>query len=278
MELHITMVVLCAAIFHATWNSLIKGGKDTLLDSMLLSSVWLIISITAFPFLPLPHENSWPFLGVSVFVHVSYLFLLANSYHNGELSRVYPIIRGLPPLIVSLVGFFILKEDMSIYGWLGVFAISIGILTLEIGNKTPSHKVLILSLATASMIATYTVIDGIGARLSGNSTSFLMWQSLFQAIIFITLVSLIRNKKRCLAHARMHWQRGVIGGILSIAAYGIVLWAMTQAPIAYVSALRETSVLFASIIAVLFLSEPLKTSRIVSAILIISGIVIMKIF
>ena len=271
------MAVLLAALFHASWNSLIKGGKDTLLDSMLISSVWVVICIIAFPFLPLPDASSWPYIAVSVIIHVSYFFLLARCYHTGELSRVYPIVRGLPPLIVAVISFLILKEDMSFEGWLGVTTISAGILVLEIGNKTPSYHVLLLSVITAILIAAYTVIDGLGARLSGNSTSFLAWQALFQSIIFTGLVSTIRSKKQCFNHAKKYWKRGIIGGVLSISAYAIVLWAITKAPIAYVSALRETSVLFASIIAILFLSEPLKTSRIVSAMLIVAGIVVMKI-
>lgn len=277
MELHVSIAVLLAALFHASWNSLIKGGKDTLLDSMLISSIWIIICILAIPFLPLPDVSSWPYIAISVIIHVSYFFLLATCYHTGELSRVYPIIRGLPPLIVSIVGFLILKENMSHAGWIGVATISAGILTLEINNKTPSYHVLLLSVITAILIATYTIIDGLGARLSGNSTSFLAWQALFQSVIFTVIVSIIRSKKQCINHAKQYWKRGTIGGILSLSAYAIVLWAMTKAPIAYVSALRETSVLFASIIAILFLSEPFKINRIISAILIIAGITIMKI-
>lgn len=277
MELHITLAVLCAALFHATWNSLIKGGKDPLLNSMMISATQLFVCIIAIGFLPLPHPDSWPFIIITTIIHVSYLFLLAKSYHAGELSRVYPIVRGLPPLIVSVVIFLILDEDMSFYGWLGIGVISCGILTLEIGNKIPSRKVLFLSVATAIMIATYTVIDGIGARLSGNSTSFLIWFVLFQSIIYTALVIMMKSRKQCAVYVLRYWKRGIIGGVLSISAYGIALWAVTKAPIAYVAALRETSVLFASIIAIVFLSEPLRISRIVSAILIVSGIIIMKI-
>lgn len=277
MGLNIILLVLCAALSHAIWNSLIKGGKKPLLDSMIISVVWIFMCIVILPFLPFPSPESRPFMIVTTFVHVGYFFLLAKSYETGEFSKVYPIVRGLPPLIVAVMSFLILGENIGFYGWLGVVTISCGILTLEIGNKTPSQKTLMLSFATAAMIASYTVIDAIGARLSGNSTSFLLWFSLFQSIIFTTLVIILKGKKQCIDHALQYWRRGVIGGLLSITAYSIVLWAMTKAPIAQISALRETSVLFGSIVAIIFLSEPLKISRIISTIMIISGIVIIKI-
>lgn len=277
MELHVTLAVLCAALCHATWNALIKGGKAPLFDSMLISTVWIFICIVAFPFLPAPHPDSWPFIAMSVVVHVSYFFLLAMSYHHGELSQVYPIIRGLPPLMVLVVSFLVLKDDISVYGWLGIAAISISILTLEIGNKISSRRVLFLSIATAIMITAYTVIDGVGARLSGNSTSYLSWLAFSQSIIFVSLVAIVKSRKQCIDYACKYWKRGMVGGILSILAYAVVLWAMTQAPIPYVSALRETSVLFASAIAVLFLSESFRMSRMISAIFIVSGVILLKI-
>ena len=277
MELHIILIVLTAALLHASWNSMIKGGKNPLLDSMMISLVWIVISVIIIPLLPFPDPKSWPLIIVTVLIHVGYFFLLAKSYHKGEFSRVYPIVRGLPPLIVSIASFLILGENMSFYGWLGIAAISCGILTLEIGSKISSPRVFFLSLATAIMIAAYTFIDGVGARVSGNSTSFLMWLSLFQSIIFITLVVAINGKKQCLNHALNHWKKGIFSGLISISAYSIVLWAMTKAPIAQVSAIRETSVLFGSIIAITFLSEPLRISRIISAIMITIGIVMVKI-
>ncbi len=276
MELYVTIAIIFAAIFHATWNGLMKGGKDPLLDSMVISIVWLVIAVISIPFLPLPHPSSWAYIAVSSIIHIVYFFLLAKSYDTGELSRVYPIIRGLPPLIIAVVSFVFLNEGISFWGWAGIIVISLGILALEFGNKTPSKKVLLLSVATAIMVASYTIIDGLGARLSGNSISFLLWFASLQGIIYTILVVAIRGKQRSITHVKLYWRRGAIGGVLSLFGYGIILWAMTKAPIAYVSALRETSVLFASIIAVVFLAEPLKKSRIISAILIVSGIILMR--
>ena len=133
MQLHIVIAVLISAFFHAGWNSLIKGGKDTLLDSMLISVVWVVICVLAFPFLPLPDASSWLYIAVRVVIHVSYFLLLSKCYQTGELSRVYPIIRDLPPMIVALISFFILKEDMSSWGWVGVVTISAGIAIMNIG-------------------------------------------------------------------------------------------------------------------------------------------------
>lgn len=276
MELYVTIAIIFAAIFHASWNALMKGGKDPLLDSMVISLVCLAVAVIAIPFLPLPHPSSWGYIAVSIFIHIAYFLLLAKSYDTGELSQVYPIIRGLPPLIIAVVSLAFLNESISLWGWLGIIVISLGILVLEFGNKTPSAKVLLLSVGTALMVASYTIIDGLGARLSGNFLSFLLWFTLLQAIIYTVLVVAIKGRERSIGHVKLYWRRGTIGGLLSLFGYGIILWAMTKAPIAYVSALRETSVLFAGIIAVVFLAEPLKVSRIISAIMIVCGIILMR--
>lgn len=276
MEIEITLIILAAAFLHALWNSLIKGGKDPLLDGMIISVVWLAICIIAIPFLPIPNPKSWLFAIATIPIHVAYFFLLAKSYEVGDLSRVYPIVRGVPPLIVAIVSYIAIDENLGFYGWLGVILISFGILTLEFGTKQPSSKAFILSILTAIMIAAYTIIDALGARLSGHSTSFLLWFSLFQSIIFIIIVSCIKGVKICKLHIKRHWKRGIAGGIISIISYSIILWAMTKAPIANVSALRETSVLFALIISIFFLSEKLKKSAIFSIIFILTGIIAIK--
>ncbi len=272
MPISVIAIVLIAALFHATWNALIKSGKDPLLESMLISAAWIIICLALIPILPLPDSSSWPYALVTIFIHVSYFLLLSKSYSMGDFGAVYPIVRGLPPLIVTLVSVLIINEPLSFTGVLGVLLIGAGVLALEAGNKRQSNKLILFALATAVMIAAYTVVDALGARLSGNSTSFFVWFTLFQSIIYIGVVLHRRGREQCITHIKKKWKHGFIGGLMSFSAYAIVLWAMTQAPIPYVSALRETSVLFASAIAIIFLSEPVRKSRIISAILIFAGI------
>jgi len=272
MPLSVIIIVLIAALFHATWNALIKSGKDPLLESMLISVAWIAICLTLIPILPFPDSSSWPYAFITIFIHVCYFLLLSKSYSMGDFSAVYPIVRGLPPLIVTLVSVFVINEPLSLTGVLGVLLIGAGVLALEAGKKRQSNKLILFALATAVMIAAYTVIDALGARRSGNSTSFFVWFTLFQSIIYIGIVLHRRGREQCLKHIKKKWKHGLLGGLMSFSAYAIVLWAMTQAPIPYVSALRETSVLFASAIAIILLGEPVLKSRIVSAILIFVGI------
>jgi drug/metabolite transporter (DMT)-like permease len=276
MSIDVTIAVLCAALFHAMWNGLVKAGKDPLCESMLISIVWLVICASILPFLPLPTIESIPFILCSALLQVSYFLLLSKSYQAGDFGTVYPIVRGLPPLFVVLASIFIINEPISTYGIIGVVLIGLGILSLALGNKVRSPKLLGFAFATAFIIATYTIVDSIGARVSGNSTSFLAWFFIIQGPIFIGISFFLRGTKNCLSYVSGNWKKGAFSGILSFAAYAIVLWAVTKAPIAYVSALRETSVLFASLIAILFLNEPLKVSRFIASLLIFLGIYVMR--
>ena len=272
MSLGVFIIVLMAAVMHATWNSLIKGGKNPLLDSMLLSVVALFICLAIIPFVPLPHYDSWPYAAISAFVHIGYFLFLAKSYETGDLSVVYPIIRGLPPLIVMCVSLLFLSDQLSLYGILGVVLVGCGIVILSKNPENFSPKILCFALLTVLMIVSYTLVDGIGARLSGHSVSYLVWFSLVEAILYIALIFWMRGKEPCMIHIKQYWRRGVLSSSLAMLGYGLVLWAMTQAPIAYVSALRETSVLWALLIATLFLKEPFQKSRLVSVVFIFLGI------
>ena len=275
MPIGVVFAVLAAAMFHAIWNALIKKGNDPLLESMLLSAAWIVICLILIPFLPFPDIESWPYALAAVFIHVCYFLMLSKSYSLGDFGAVYPIVRGLPPFIVTLVSVFIISEPLSYWGAGGVTLIGVGILVLGIGSKGGLNKLLFFAFVTAMMIASYTVVDGLGARLSGHSTSFFVWFTLPQSVVFLGVVFYLRGKERCIPHIREKWRVGVVSGLMSFSAYSIVLWAITKAPIPYVSALRETSVLFASIIAIVFLGEPVRKTRIISAVLIFAGILIM---
>ncbi len=276
MPVSVMALVLVAALFHAIWNGLIKGGKDPLMESMLLCVAWMAICVILIPALPFPDSKSWPYIVAAVIIHVCYFLLLSKSYSMGDFGAVYPVVRGLPPLIVMLVSVLFINEPLSFQGASGAVLIGAGVLALEIGNECRSIKLLFFAFATALMIAAYTVVDGLGARVSGHSTSFFVWFTLLQSIIYIGIVFKRRGSRECVEHIRAKWKHGLLGGLMSFSAYAVVLWAMTKAPIPYVSALRETSVLFASVVAVVFLGEPVRKSRLVSAALIFAGILILK--
>jgi len=276
MSVFITAIILAAALAHAFWNSLLKKQGDPILNSMMLSTVWIVICSISIPFLPLPHPDSYWIIGLSIGVHLLYFGVLTYTYSQGDFGRVYPIVRGGPPLLVGILGHFFLQETISFYGWLGILGICSGILLLEFGQQLPSRRVFLLSLLTALTVVIYTVVDGVGARLSGNSTSFLMWLSIIQSVIFVSVIVWMRGKSTCINHIARYWKTGLVTGILSLGAYSIILWAMLQTKIAYVSALRETSVLFAGLIAVLFLKEEFRVNRIISALIITAGIILIK--
>ena len=276
MPVSVIILVLIAALFHAIWNGLIKSSSDPLIESMLLCIVWIVICAILIPVLPIPDSQSWSYIVAAVIIHVCYFLLLSKSYSMGDFGAVYPVVRGLPPLIVLLVSVLFINEPLSFQGASGAILIGAGVLVLEFGNKCRSIKLLFFAFATALMIATYTVVDGLGARLSGHSTSFFVWFTLFQSIIYVTIVFRARGRRECIKHIRKKWKHGALGGLMSFSAYAVVLWAMTRAPIPYVSALRETSVLFASVVAVVFLGEPIRKSRIISAAIVFTGILILK--
>jgi len=276
MPVNVIVLVLVAALFHAIWNGLIKSGDDPLMESMLLCVAWIAICLLLIPVLPIPDSKSWPYIIAAVIIHVSYFLLLSKSYSMGDFGAVYPIVRGLPPLIVLLLSVLFLDEPLNLSGASGAVFIGAGVLALEIGNKCRSVNLLFFAFSTALMIAAYTVVDGLGARESGNSTSFFAWFTLLQSIIYVTIVFRTRGSSNCIKHIRKKWKHGFLGGAMSFSAYAIVLWAMTKAPIPYVSALRETSVLFASVVAIVFLGEPVRKSRVFSAMLIFTGILILK--
>lgn len=274
MTLGIVLSVLFAALLHAGWNAFLKKGGDPVLDGALLSLGWVVIVLPLLFIFPLPDPASWPYIGVSVLVHLIYFTFLVNAYRFGDLSEVYTIIRGTPPLLVAFGGILFAGENLSPQGWAGLLLMVGGIIFLGVKGKIPG-KPLILALSTAVAIASYTVIDALGVRLSGNVISFLMWQGLFQATLFV-LGTLYFKRGALLRHGRRHWQKGLIMGFISLGGYAIILNAMTQAPMAYVSALRETSVIFAALIGVLFLSETMGRHRIISAIIVFAGIVTLR--
>lgn len=278
MPLSIVALVLTAAFMHAAWNALIKTSRDVSLDTALVACVASIVAMALLPFFPLPAPASWPYLAASWIMELVYFRLLAAIYRHGDLSYAYPLMRGLAPPLVAAAGAFILTDPASPWLWAGVAMISCGVLT--IGARWGVHAqaaagTTYLALANAAVIATYTLIDGIGVRQSGNALSYGLW--LFFLIGLPILPMVLRRRARILGeHLRHSGWRGLLGGCLNIGVYLIVLWAMTQAPIAAVAALRETSVIFAALIGALFLKEPFGRHRIAGACLVAVGIGLLR--
>lgn len=270
--------VLFAALCHATWNVLIKGGPDPLASATLMALGGCVIAIAALPFLPPPAMAAWPYLAASSAIHVFYFGALIEAYRAGDLSQVYPIARGAAPLMTALASALIVGEHLSVPAWIGIGLLAVGVLLLSAGRSLAgiNHRAVGFALFTALTICTYSVVDGIGARKSGSPEAYVLW--LFVGIT-ITLGSyaLACRGPGILTTIAPFWRRGLGGGGLQIASYGIALWAMTVAPIAVVAALRETSVLFGAALALLILKEPVRAGRIAAAVLILGGLVLLRI-
>jgi drug/metabolite transporter (DMT)-like permease len=282
MSLTVSFAVLLAALLHASWNAMIKGGSDVLLDT---AAIVAGAGLVALPFLflvPLPAPASWPYILASVATHVAYYFLMINAYRSGDLSLVYPLMRGVAPLLTGLLAIVWVGEWPGAFGWAGMALISLGVMALafrptRVGAALHGHgRAVGFALGNAGVIALYTLIDGTGARLSGNAWSYIVWLFVLDALPF-TIYMLATRGRSFVSALMQRRKRGLVGGSLSAAAYAISVWAMTQAPMALVASLRETSVLFATLIGARLLKEQLTPRRWAGAGAVVAGVVALKV-
>jgi drug/metabolite transporter (DMT)-like permease len=274
----VMFIVLFAALLHAAWNAFIKSGDNKLVDTTLLVTGAGAIAAAVLPFVPAPAEASRPFLVTSVAIHCLYFSLVAVAYRTGELSFAYPIMRGSAPLFTAILTAVILGEPIGGGGWIGILLLCAGILWLaRDGWRSANNQkhALAFALLNAAVIVAYTIVDGLGARASMNAWSYVLW--LFFLNMFPLLaIGLASNARAILSMPVRGWVKGCLGGLCSVCAYGLALWAMTQAPIALVAALRETSVLIGTALGALLLKERFGLGRWFAAALITAGAVAMK--
>jgi drug/metabolite transporter (DMT)-like permease len=277
-SLPVFLTVLGAAVMHAGWNALVRSGNDPLLHT---AAIVIWTGVIAVPFviiLPAPSSESLVILIYSVVVHLVYYFTLATAYRHAALSVVYPIMRGSAPLIVSIGAFWFMGESLSPDRWLGIALICAGVIGIALrSNLTHPRQTLTWALACSVTIATYTIIDAHGSRLSGNALSFAAWMYLIESIVFATVLTVI-GKGRALYHyigARL--KATAAAGAMSATGYAIVLWAMTVAPVSLVSATLDSTVLFAAIIGVTLLREKLSLRQWFSALIIVTGLIALRV-
>ena len=278
LTLGVTLAVLGAGLLHAGWNALLKSaaGGDPLLDTATIVAGGTFWSLVLLPFVPLPLTSAWPFAAASAVIHFAYYLTLAQAYRVGDLSFAYPLMRGTAPLIVTLLGVLFLRELPATQVMFGVALISAGILGIALAQRHRHPAAAAWwAFANAVIIAVYTLVDGAGARASGNALSYVLWLTFVEGIVFLTWIR-FRRGSPAIAYVGMQWRRGLICGLCSIAAYAIVLWAMTRAPIAAVAALRETSVLFAALIGAVWLKEGFGAARIAGACCVVLGVAALK--
>jgi drug/metabolite transporter (DMT)-like permease len=278
MTLDVMAMVLLSALLHAGWNALVRASRDKFLASLHVVCGAGAIAALLLPGLPLPAPASWPWLLASALIHVLYFTLVARAYHGAELGFAYPLMRGTAPALTALGAALLLGEPPTPGGWLGITLICGGVLTLAAGawRNGASHPAAVLAaLANAGVIALYTLVDGRGVRLSGHALSYTGWVFLLTAVLMLAYAG--RRRGRSLLRPPAGAARtALLGGAGTLVAYSLVLWAMAQAPIALVAALRETSIVFAALIGVLFLRERLGRRRLLAALLVCGGAVVLK--
>jgi drug/metabolite transporter (DMT)-like permease len=278
LSLGVTLAVLGAGLLHAGWNALIKsaGGGDALLDTATIIAGSTLCSFVALPFLPVPLAEAWPMAIASVIIHFGYYLTLAEAYRTGDLSFAYPLMRGTAPLLVTLLGIVFLGELPSPKIAIGIVLICSGIVAIAFAQRHHHPRAAVYwALGNAAIIGVYTLIDGTGARASGNALSYVVYLTFLEGVFFLAWIRW-RKGAPAVTYIARQWRRGLLGGFCSVAAYGIVLWAMTRAPIAAVSALRETSVLFAAVIGTVLLKEGFGIARLAGAVSVVAGVAALK--
>jgi drug/metabolite transporter (DMT)-like permease len=273
-------VVLLAAVLHASWNALVKSGGDPFLRLAIVNLTQSLVVLPLVPFVAVPAMEAWPWLLASVAAHMAYYFLLAGGYRVGDLSHVYPIARGVAPPLVALGALAAAGEVLSPLGSLAVILVCLGIWIVA-GRQSAADafgrsQPLLLALGCGVAIAAYTVADGMGGRASGDVLGYVVWLFLLDGWPFTLVVVLMRGTAGLRATLPAAWKPAVGGGMMSVVAYGLVIWAMSTAPMAYVSALRETSVLLAAGIGTLILGEPFGRRRLLAAGLVVIGVAMLQ--
>jgi drug/metabolite transporter (DMT)-like permease len=275
----ILLAVLAGALLHASWNALIKWEPDKLAASAAIAVGAGLAALPIALFSPLPLAASWPWVAFSSVIHVFYFALVGYALRHADLGVAYPLTRGSAPAFTAIIAALWLGEFLALSGWLAVGAIAAGVVTLSAdalirGGLTP--RAAVLAFTNAAIVVAYTLVDGIGARLAGNALSYVSWMMIGTAALIVP-IALIFYRAQVAEKERSFWIRTLIGGALSIASYGIALWAMTKAPIGLVAALRETSVLFAAILGVLIFDERFGPKRWAALILIVVGIGLLRV-
>jgi drug/metabolite transporter (DMT)-like permease len=278
VESYVFIAVLCAAACHAGWNALVKVGFDPLSATTSIAIAAAALSLLGLPFAGMPAVQVWPWFAASAIIHLLYFAALIESYRTGDLGQVYPIARGSAPLMTAIVGAVFIGEQLNLLGWSGIVTLAAGVLLMSTGGwqkPQPGRRSVGYALLTAVTICGYSVTDGIGVRLSKNPPGYVLLLFVVNAMVLLSY-GLWRDRNSLMLAMRRLSLRGFAGGALQVLSYGIVLWAMTIAPIAIVASLRESSVLFSVIIATLGLKEPLRTGRIAAAALILMGLVLLR--
>jgi len=273
------VMVLAAAVLHASWNAIVKAAaNDRALTMAVVALAHALVGVVAIFFTPTPAPAAWPFLFGSSLAHYSYFSFLFISYRYGDLSHVYPIARGVAPMLVAIGALIFAGEMLTPMAWGGVVAVSLGIGLLAIGRNgagAANRAALLSALATGVMIATYSVVDGMGIRRSDAPFGYIAWILLLQLPLAFGFLALRRGPISTVSRRAVMIALG--GGLLSVLAYGLVLYAATLTTLGAISAVRESSVIIAALIGVVLFGERPWGRRIIAAMVVASGVILLAV-
>ncbi len=278
----VVLAVLFGALLHASWNALIKAGADKALDTALVHFMGALVALPLMLWFGLPARAAWPYIGASLVIHIGYYIALVGAYRHGELGLTYPIMRGFAPLLVTMGSSAVIGESPSAAAWAGTLGITLGVTLVGLahpGEALHHRKALAFAFANAVIIAAYTFVDGLGVRASGDALRYVFTLFVLDGVAYPLIVWLRRGPEGRVAikaYARRRWGVAAMGGSASIGSYAIALWAMTRAPVVSVAALRETSVLFAAVLATLLLGERFGWQRAVGTAVVVGGVMALR--
>ncbi len=269
-------LLLASALIHASWNAVVKSGEDRLWS---IAIICLVGGSAALPFaffLEPPASASWPYLVLSSLLQIGYCLFLVRAYRDGDLASVYPIARGSAPLLVTLGAALFAGELPGYLSLIGIVLVSLGILFLAMGNNRPDTKSIFAALAAGLFIASYMVVDGLGVRVAESATGYAAWQAVVAGFLIPISYVAIRRRAPSLPRGK-EGALVVVAGLLGTLGYCIAVWAMSLTTMGGVSAIRESSILFAALIGIFFLSEKMTLQKIVGAITVTGGVVFLSI-
>ena len=278
----VVLIVLCAAMLHASWNAMIKSGGDKAADTALVTIAGAVVALPFLLWVGPPNRGAWPYLLASLIIHVGYYIALVEAYRHGDLGLTYPIMRGFAPLLVALGSSVFIGEVPSAASWLGIIGITLGVALVGLahpGEALHHRKALMFAFANAGLIAIYTTVDGVGVRANGGAVRYVLLLFVLDGFLYPALVWWRRSptaRTELVAYATRRWPVATLGGGASIGAYAIALWAMTRAPVASVAALRETSVLFAALLGTVLLKERFGLQRAIGTAVIVAGVMALR--
>ena len=280
MDNTVFLLVLFSAILHAMWNSMASKYKNKNVSIAAIVYGHVPACIVAVIILPMPSVESFPYIILRALIHQGYQNFLLTAYQTGKFTTVYPVARGFGPLVATVISIIFFGVYLKIFTLLSILLISAGVIFIGLFSRSvlKNYKILYTSLATGLFIGIYSVVDGYGARLSMSAISYMSWVFIFSALFFPIALKFRKQKnilRKTLTEGRfIFW----VGGFFSYIAYVITVWAFTKAPIPMVSALRESSIIFAIFIGYFYLKEKISLYKILSILLIFSGVIGLKLF